>query len=497
MAWSITQGVGATPTQKAVAANGTATLTITPTAVGSTLFATIGIAATANGATNVPSIASVSDSVDGAWTLVQVTTSASGSVAGNSAVVAYRDNASSTAARTVTLTNGTKAGALTWALGEATHSGITFAVDGTATAGSGATTAATSVTVSGPTPSVANGLALAVGANDGGSSWTSPTGGIWSVLWSLTSSGAGTDGRAVGGTNPTAGSAMSTTFTESGASFSVPCAVVVVFQGASGGVSENLTDQTATFTEGSVEQAVSYSLTALTATFAEGTITASTGSNVNVSLTAQTATFSEGTISPNIGYLLDDGVGLGGQVATFTEGTPTETVSYALTGQTITASEGAPTSAVSISLTGQTATFAEGTISAAVGGNVTTTLAGQTATFTEGTITAQTAGNVVRSLTALQAVFSAGTITAIVPGGIAVPDLTGLPWVDASQLLIASQLTQTQAPNRGAASEGGPGIVTAQNPAPGAHVAPGTNVQLTVSPGYLPAATFDVIPWYV
>lgn len=231
-AWSITQGVGATPTQVAIAANGTTTKTITPTAIGSTLIASIAISGAAGGPANVPNIASVSDSVDGAWTLVQVTTSAVlGTNTGGSVVIAYRDNASSTASRTVTLTCGTKAGALTWALAEATHSGITFTVDGSATVGSGATASATSVTVSGPTPSVAGGLAIGVGINDGGSAWTAPTGGIWSVLWSLTASGSGTDGRAVGGVGPTSGSAMSTVFTETAASSQVPAAVVVVFKG--------------------------------------------------------------------------------------------------------------------------------------------------------------------------------------------------------------------------------------------------------------------------
>lgn len=230
-AWVVTQGVGATPTQVSILANATTTLTITPTAVGSTLIATISISANLTGQT--VNIASVSDSVDGAWTLVKVSTSATGgSTAGTCSVVAYRDNASTTGSRTVTLTNGANDGAMTWALGEATHSGITFSLDGSATAGTGATTAGTTVTVSGPTPSNSGGLAIGSSTNDGGSAWTAPSGGIWSVLWSLTSSGAGTDGRSVIGVNPATGSAMSTSFTETSAAVAVPSAVVVVFKGA-------------------------------------------------------------------------------------------------------------------------------------------------------------------------------------------------------------------------------------------------------------------------
>lgn len=452
MAWSVTQGLAATPTQVAIAANGTTTKTITPTAVGSTLFATIAVSGAAGGSANVPNIASVSDSVDGAWTLVQVTTSATtGTNTGGSVVIAYRDNASSTASRTVTLTCGTKAGSLTWSLGEATHSGITFSVDGSATAGSGATASGTTVTVSGPTPSVAGGLAIGVGLNDGGSGWTAPTGGIWSVLWSLTASGVGTDGRAVAGVGPTAGSAMSTAFTETGASSQVPAAAVVVFAGASG-TSANLTAQTGTFTEGTVGRNVDYTLGSQTATFTEGTISASTGGNVTLSLSGQTATFTEGTPSLTLGYSLNDGVPLTGQTATLTEGTPTETLSYALTGQTGTFTEGAPSQNISYTLGSQTATFTEGSLTATQGGNITKTLTGQTATFTEGslssvmtysvtglsltstegslsdqcsyaitgrtatftegTITAGTSGNVSKSLTGLSASFTLGLITA-------------------------------------------------------------------------------------
>lgn len=525
MAWSVTQGLAATPTQVGIAANGTTTKTITPTAVGSTLFATIAISGAAGGSANVPNIASVSDSVDGAWTLVQVTTSATtGTNTGGSAVIAYRDNASSTAARTVTLTCGTKAGSLTWSLGEATHAGITFSVDGSATAGSGATAAATTVTVSGPTPSVAGGLALGVGLNDGGSGWTAPTGGIWSVLWSLTASGAGTDGRAVAGVGPTAGSAMSTAFTETGASSQVPAAVVVVFAGASG-TSANLTAQTGTFTEGTVSQSVSYTLGSQTATFTEGTISASTGGNVSLSLSGQTATFTEGTLSLSLGYDLNDGVPLTGQTATFAEGSPTETLAYALTAQNGTFTEGSVSQNISYTLGSQTATFTEGSITATQGGNVSKTLTGQTATFsegtitatisysatalnvtssegtlldqssytlagqtltfTEGTITATTSGNVTRTLTGLSASFTLGLITSA--GGTAaknvMPNLFGIGLWGAIDALEHAGIVNTDALGYFGVWPVGVTWVRRAQGSPSPTTIPGTVIAQSIAPG--------------
>lgn len=345
----------------------------------------------------------------------------------------------------------------------------------------------------------ANNLNIAIGVCDDNSTtaWNNTANSAWTVEFNDGDSATGTPANvlyliASGSTGP-----FSATMNYPPATANV-ASLILSFLPAGSGPSENLTEQTATFSEGTVARAVTYALTAQTASFTEGIISASTGGNVTLSLTGQTATFSEGALTHSLAYLLDDGVGLGGQVATFSEGTPTESISYALTGQSITSSEGAPTHAVTVALTGQTATFTEGTITASAGGNVTTSLTGQTATFTEGTITAQFTGDVTRSLTALQAVFAQGTIAVTIPGGVIVPDVVGLPWLMASQRLIEQNLTQTQAPIRTALLNAPPGVVTAQSPPAGTFVSVGTDVTLTVVNGYLlGAANFGVIPWWV
>lgn len=233
------------------------------------------------------------------------------------------------------------------------------------------------------------------------------------------------------------------TFTCSSAGDNVFASGLAFQVSGGGGVSANLTAQTATFTEGTLTRAVATALTGQTATFAEGTIAPTVSSPLNGQsatfsegalaatiapvLAGQTATFSLGVVTPSITY------GVTGQTATFTEGTITATqgtvanltaqtatftlgtitpsISYALTGQTSTFTAGILGPQASYALSGQTAAFAEGSMTPALGYAVT----GLSATFSEGTITPQAGGDVARSITGLTASFSLGIIT--VTGG--------------------------------------------------------------------------------
>lgn len=192
-------------------------------------------------------------------------------------------------------------------------------------------------------------------------------------------------------------------------------AALVVAYPYSSGVTDSLSGQTATFTEGTLPaegiayaptaqtvtssegapaRAATYTLSGQTATFAEGTISASAGSSVSRSLTAQSATFTEGSLAPNVGYVLNDGVPLTGQTATFAEGSATGSVTYTLTGQISTFAEGTIGASSSRPLAGQSVTSSEGTLQRAAG----FALSGQTLTLTEGSISVSTGGNVTVSL---------------------------------------------------------------------------------------------------
>ena len=191
---------------------------------------------------------------------------------------------------------------------------------------------------------------------------------------------------------------------------------------ASSNVTDSLTGQTATFSEGTVSPALAYGVTGQSATFSEGTVAgavsyALTGQTATFALgtvvpaisypvTGQTATFTEGTISASLGGTVT--LQLSGQTATFTEGTLAASVAAALSAQTATFTEGTLAPSISSALTGQSATFSEGVLAP----SVSTALAGQTATFTEGTITPSQGGDVVIQLSGLQAAFTLGTISA-------------------------------------------------------------------------------------
>lgn len=235
MAWVVTQGTGATATQISLGNAGalSTTLAITPGAVGSFLFFTASIGENATLHTW-----SASDNVDGAWTVVQVQ-SGVGGASQTTCVIGFRDNCSSTAARTVSLTRNSSTGSssISWALGAATHTGVVFATDGQASAGGGLSTPAATITVSGLVPGTVNDLILAVGSNDGGSAWTHPVAGdsgwtLLQALWNVVVSGAGTDGKAVAMVYGSVAS-LSTIFTETGAS-SHPTGLVLAFKGPTG-----------------------------------------------------------------------------------------------------------------------------------------------------------------------------------------------------------------------------------------------------------------------
>jgi hypothetical protein len=207
--WIVTQGIGATPTQVTLAngAGNTTTLNITPSIAGSMLFfvAAVGENSSINTWT-------ASDSVDGAWTVVAVQ-SGGGTGLQDTVLLGYRDNASSTAARTVTLSRSTNTAStfISWSLGEAFHDGFAFATDGSVTWGSGATSQGNgtpnanpfTTTLVGPTPTVSGDLIFALYsvfdtlANVNG--FPHPVAGDagWSAiqtLWTLANSGAGNDG---------------------------------------------------------------------------------------------------------------------------------------------------------------------------------------------------------------------------------------------------------------------------------------------------------------
>ena len=148
--------------------------------------------------------------------------------------------------------------------------------------------------------------------------------------------------------------------------------------GGGGGVTENLTEQTATFSEGTPSTGISYPLTGQSATSSEGTL----GRNVSYALTAQTATFTEGALTPS----WSGSAALTGQTATFTEGNPAAQAGYPLTAQSVTSSEGSLTGSLSAALTEQTATFTEGTITPQVQGDVTLALSALQAAFSMGQI---------------------------------------------------------------------------------------------------------------
>jgi hypothetical protein len=196
------------------------------------------------------------------------------------------------------------------------------------------------------------------------------------------------------------------------------CGVAV---SSSSGTSVNLTAQTATFTEGTLSDALSYALTGQTVTASEGTpsrgvsygltgqsITSSVGTltpQISTAVTGQSITSTEGSAVPGVSY------GLTQETATFTQGTITAStggnVTLSLTGQTATFTEGALTPGMGEALTGQSITSSEGTIAS----EVDLVLGAQSITSTEGTITPQVTGNVTVQLTALQSVFSLGTIS--------------------------------------------------------------------------------------
>lgn len=242
MAWEITQGTGVTPTQVLMADGGsaTATKTITPSTTGSTLFALIAI-----GQTEPTSKTwTVSDNVDGAWTVLMSQSDPQDN--GTTSIIAYRDNASSTAQRTVTITRNrtTYADYLTWSLAEATHAGVTFETDGYVTGGNGGTTGSlATIATSSLAPTTAADLIIGVGSIYGGSAWTHPVGtdSGWANLqscWSLTGSGAGTDGIAVIQVSSSS-SPFTTTFTETSGSCR-PTGIVAAFKGAAGGGAQDL-----------------------------------------------------------------------------------------------------------------------------------------------------------------------------------------------------------------------------------------------------------------
>ncbi len=220
MAWSILQGAGATASQPGSISNGSSvTLTITPTTAGNLLFASI-----VGGQTSTAMACTVSDNVDGAWTVVSQVSAATGNSTGS--FIAYKV-CTSTAARTVSLKNTGGTAFFTWALGEAAPGGLTVATDGSA--GNALTTAGTTVVVAGPTPSVAGDLIISVGANNGATSWTAPTG--QTTLWQVVS-GSSNDGFAVYKINPPAGTALSTTFTETSGTW-LATGLVLAFSGGS------------------------------------------------------------------------------------------------------------------------------------------------------------------------------------------------------------------------------------------------------------------------
>ena len=232
MTWSVTQGIAATPTQATLnSATTTTTVSITPSTAGSFLF----ITGQLGGDDSVAGVTSVSDSVDGAWTLLQVRSGGTNSDPKNECVyIAYRDNASSTAARTITVTFPAHTDSLfsTISPGEATHSGITFSTDGAAaTIGAGGTTAQTSITVTGPTPTLTGDLVIGSGVVGNGSTWTSPNGtGNWSTLYALGPSGAGSDGCSVIQVDAST-TQLSTVWSESASSGQYGVAIVQAFKG--------------------------------------------------------------------------------------------------------------------------------------------------------------------------------------------------------------------------------------------------------------------------
>jgi hypothetical protein len=156
------------------------------------------------------------------------------------------------------------------------------------------------------------------------------------------------------------------------------------------------TQQTATYTIGTVAPTLSPSLTAQTVsinegliftalplvgqtiTSAEGTLSPLINNDVTTSLSAQSAQFQEGTLADNISYILDQNqVILVGQDISLSQGTLAPSVSPALTAQTLASTEGTLTQSLATALAAQNIVSVEGTISTQAGNNVTNTLASQ------------------------------------------------------------------------------------------------------------------------
>jgi hypothetical protein len=194
---------------------------------------------------------------------------------------------------------------------------------------------------------------------------------------------AGTPGYAGNGSSALSWAVVSTAGTAAGDTFNASTAdylgalTITIKPASGGGVTETLTGQAITSTEGTITRALSYGVT--------GQAIAST----------------LGTITPTITYPVT------GRSITSTEGALTDTVSYGLAGQSITSTEGALTYGVSYGVTGQSITSTEGNISATTGGNVTDTLTGQAITSSIGTITS----TVSYSVSGLSVVSTEGTVT--------------------------------------------------------------------------------------
>jgi len=215
---AIVQAVAVTTTN---AGPSTITLNITPNAANNLLVVT-GCMMNAN--TLLATVSSVSDSVDGAWTVVQANSPAGTAANNQNSFIAYKI-CSSTAARTITCT---WAGATSYysSASTAEFSGIntTAPLDSSNTATTAAT--GTTVSVSNTTVTAGDVLVVAVGGNLAGSAWSSPT--DWRLLWNVATAGASQDGRSVFQIG-TGAASYSATFTETGGTW-FPTATMVAFK---------------------------------------------------------------------------------------------------------------------------------------------------------------------------------------------------------------------------------------------------------------------------